>query len=268
MKRKVKFSLIIIVLCLISLEASLQNVNNVHLADTVTPEVEIPFAGYWLNDDYYSCIKEFKSPRKANELGGCNFIIIPQRTNEKVTMICDFHEETYFSKISKTKRGFEIEWIEQGGTSKKSIQIQVMSKTQIRIDNKYFTKINPSMNHGFLHSSIEEQYLILEEILFKGKYLKGDNDFVEFKKNGEIHGLGDFQYYSPIVFYFNDEGLQVDQVYLGKSDQDKMIEPYGFKFNKDTLEIYKLNCIAFDSTSKRCGEVDLGKLIYKLVKKF
>jgi hypothetical protein len=230
--------------------------------------VEIPFAGYWLNDDYFNCIKEFKSPRKANELKGCNFIIIPQKTNENVTMICDFHEETYLSKISKTKKGFEIAWTEQGGISQKLIGIQVISKTQIKIANRHFTKINPSIDKVFLHSSIEEQYLILEEILFKGKYLKVDNELVEFKKNGEVLGLGNFQYYSPIIFYFNDEGLQVDQLYLGKSGQDKKIEPYGFRFNKDTLEIYKLNCIAFDSTSKRCGEVEFGKLIYKLLKIF
>jgi hypothetical protein len=268
MKKSHTYILITVVCSLIPFEVHLQNKNSGPQNDPKPTNVEIPFAGYWLNDDYFNCIKEFKSPRKANELKGCNFIIIPQKTNENVTMICDFHEETYLSKISKTKKGFEIAWTEQGGISQKLIGIQVISKTQIKIANSNFTKINPSIDKGFLHSSIEEQYLILEEILFKGKYLKADKEFVEFKKNGEVLGLGNFQYYSPIIFYFNDEGLQVDQLYLGKSEQDKKIQPYGFRFNKDTLEIYKLSCIAFDSTSKKCGEVEFGKLMYKLLKIF
>lgn len=268
MKSSYKQILVIIVLSLLVLEGHLQNKISGLQNDLKTQEVVIPFAGYWLSDEYLNCINEFKSPRKANELKGCNFLIIPQKTSEQVTIICDFHEETYFSKISKTKIGFEISWIEQGSISQKLIEVQVISNTQIKIGNKSFTKINPSIDKGFFHSSIEKRYLILEEILFKGKYLNANNESVEFKQNGEVHGLRSFQYYSPIIYYFNDEGLQVDQVYLGKSEQDKKIEPYGFKFNTDTLEIYKLNCIAFDSTSNKCGEVAFGKLIYKLFKIF
>lgn len=268
MKRGQKYFLTVLLLIFIPFEVFQQNGNSAIQHDPITIGAIIPFAGYWLNDDYYNCILEFKSPRKANELTGCNFIIIPHNTSENVTMICNFHEETYFTKIVNTKNGFEISWIEQGGISQYQIEIQQISKTQIKIADKHFTKVNPSIDKGFFHSSLEQQYLILEEILFKGKYLTTDNNYVEFKKNGEVLGIDDFQYYSPIIFYFNDGGLQVDQVYLGKSEQDKNIKPYGFKFVEDTLRIYKLNCLEFDSTSNSCGVVEFGELFYTLLKKY
>ena len=119
--------------------------------------------------------------------------------------------------------------------------------------DKTFVKINSSKKLD------TEQ--ILEEILFKGKYTNSEGKTIEFKPNGQIVGLDKFHFYDPIIDYF-DEGMQVDQIRIGNSQNE--LDYYGFKFNKDTLSLYKLNCIEFDSTSNNCGIVEYGQLIHKL----
>jgi hypothetical protein len=52
---------------------------------------------------------------------------------------------------------------------------------------------------------------------------------------------------------------------LGQNNND--LEYFGFKFIQDTLELYNLNCLNFDSTDNRCVEVELGQQTHKLWRK-
>jgi hypothetical protein len=108
------------------------------------------------------------------------------------------------------------------------------------------------------------QPTILEEVLFRGHY-QGDNGLhVEFTGNGEVSGLGNFKTYSAYVDYA-DQAMQVDQIGLGSSKDSE--KNYGFRFNHDTLRIYKLKCLEFDSINNVCAVLDFGDLEYKLIKK-
>jgi hypothetical protein len=236
-----------------------------------TLDTAVSFAGYWLNESYYNNIKEFGSPRKAERVGNCKFVIIPERTLMKTIMICDFHEETYFTKILKNRSNYELWGINEDGLAQRKATVQFISQNKIKIGNENYIKISPSnIKDNMFHSSIENQYLILEQILFKGQYITADGKKVEFKSNGQVMGLDNFHFYSPIAIYFNDEGLQVDQVIFSKSEKGfewNDLEWLPFKFKKDTLELYKPKCLDFDSTNQRCARVDFGKLIYKMWRK-
>jgi len=227
----------------------------------------IPIAGIWVSENYINSLKEKKSPRIAQQ-GNCLLIIIPERTNEKTSIMDGFHDDFDYYSILKNQNRFEIWETHDNSLSKLEYIIEVISSSKIKIGETILIKIDPFKVKDVLHNGLKEEILIQEELLFKGIYLTSDGKKVEFKKNGQINGLDSFYYYKPINDY-HDEGMQVDQLILVKSQKNiewKDLEYYGFKFICDTLELYKLNCLEFDSTSQNCGVVELGKLEYKLWK--
>lgn len=92
-----------------------------------------------------------------------------------------------------------------------------------------------------MRAGIKDEQLILEQILFAGKYSLNGKP-VELKENGQLTGLQDYTFYIPIIDY-NDAAMQVNQIYLKKDS--KSPEYFGFKFEEDTLNIYNLNCIEY-----------------------
>lgn len=214
----------------------------------------VSFSGYWLSEDYFNSIRQFKSPKKAQD--GSQFIFIPDRTLQQTIMIYNFHEGGTFLKILKHVDGYEIWEAQDDSLTQRLYSVEIVSATKIKLGDKTFVKINSQKN--------KDTYQILEKILFEGQYTNSNGKTIEFKPNGQVIGLDNFRYYDPIIDYF-DAGMQVDQVGLGNSQSD--LDWYGFKFNRDTLELYKLNCLTFDSTDNRCVEVDYGQLSYKLWRK-
>jgi hypothetical protein len=216
-----------------------------------TAAVELPLAGCWISEGYFKSIRQFKSPNKAQN--GAQFIVLPARTLEPTTMIYNFHEGSPNLKVIKEKNNFELCQIDDNNLDTVHTPIEIISETKIKIGNSTFIKIDAARkgNHE----------LVLEELLFKGTYLTKDGNEIEFKKNGRITGLNEFQYYEITEDYY-DAGFQVDQVGLGKTEETLI--PFGFKFNKDTLNIYQLHCL--ENAAGRCTEVEFGALTYKLVK--
>jgi hypothetical protein len=234
------------------------------IVDFENVDTIIPIAGCWLSENYLNRINEYKSPKKAQD--NSPLIIIPERYNEKTTIMYDFHDNFDYFTIFKNHNKYEIWETHNYLKTKLEFIIEVVSSTKIKIGDTILRKINPLRVNDFYHNGLKNEMLIQEELLFKGIYLTTDGKKVEFKNNGQINGLHDFYYYKPISDYF-DEGMQVDQLIMVKSEKDiewKDLEYYGFKFNSDTLELYKLNCIEFDSTSQNCAEVENGELLYKL----
>lgn len=225
-----------------------------HSKDFKTLDTTISFSGYWLSEDYYNSIREFKSPKKAQD--GSQFIVIPDRTLKQTIMIYNFHEGGSFLKILKNASDYEVWEVYDDSLTQKLYNLEVISATKIKLENKTFIKINPFKN--------PDTHQILEEILFKGIYTNSDGKTIEFKQDGQLVGLDNFNFYKPEIDYF-DVSSQVDQVGFGNSQKD--LDWYGFKFNKDTLELYKLDCLTFDSTMNSCVEVDFGQLTYKLWRK-
>lgn len=223
--------------------------NNSELSETV--DDHIPFAGSWVNEEYLNSIRQFKSPKQAQ--GEALFTVMPDKMQQHTMMITGFHEGGPYLEVVKGLHGFEL-WYTEGTRALYGI-IEIISETKIKIDKTIFVKVNAAKD--------EDRELIVEELLFKGTYQTGDGKKVELKKNGTLLGFSEFYYYRVMDDYY-DVGSQVDQLLLGKSKTDA--EPFGFKFNNDTLKIYQLNCLAFDSTSNTCGIVEFGALKFVLVK--
>ena len=211
----------------------------------------VSISGCWLSEDYFNSINEFKSPLKSQD--GSLYIIIPDRTLKKTTMIFNFHEGGTSLEILKNNDHYEIWEIQEDSLTQRVYKVKIISPTKISLDDKYFVKISSSTD--------TDNHRILEEVLFKGIYRDVNNNRVEFEDNGEIIGLNNFNFYVPVIDYY-DEGMQVDQIRLGSTKND--LDYYGFKFIGDTLELYKLHCLEFDSTSNNCGVVEYGQIIHKI----
>lgn len=211
----------------------------------------VSFSGSWLDEDYYNSITKLKSPKAAQD--GAEFIIIPNSTLQDMIMIYNFHEGGSPLRVVKDKDKYEIWDSEEGRVTQKQADIKLLDNTKIQLGEKKFVKINGSGELG--HEKI------LEEILFKGTYWNEKGNPVEFKADGTVTGIEEISYYEPVIDYFG-EGMEVDQVALGKSKENTVL--YGFKFEANTLTIFQLNCLNFDESTKSCVEVGYGKLLYTL----
>lgn len=228
--------------------------SNILTDDFKRVETTVNFPGYWVSEDYYNSIRQFKSPRKAQE--GSQSIFIPERTLQQTLMIYNFHEGGPFLKVLKRGDNFEIWEVQNDSLTQRQYFIEVISPSKIKIGDKTFIKINDL--------KVQDSAKVLEEILFSGKYTNSEGNTIEFNPNGELIGLGNYKIYSPVIDYF-DAGMQIDQVGLGSNQKD--LQPFGFKFNQDTLELYSINCLTFDSIHNSCIEVGYGELLYKLWRK-
>lgn len=235
-----------------------------NLVDLETVDTIIPIQGCWVSENYYNSLKEYKSPKKAQD--NSLLLVIPESISEKTIIMYDFHDDFENYAIVKNLSDYEIWENFNNHNTKFEYNIKVISSTMIKIGETILIKIDPIKVKDFFRNGLKNELLVLEELLFKGIYITLDGKKVEFKNNGQIEGLEGFFYYKPEIDYY-DQGMQVDQLILVKSEKSiewKDLEYYGFKFNMDTLELYKLNCIDFDSTYHQCGIVENGELLYKL----
>lgn len=222
--------------------------------DFKTLDTAIFFNGFWVNEHYLLEIKKSKSARKAQGADE-SCITIPERTLQTTQMIWGFHDGGEDLLVLKNGNQYEL-W--DAGLKHKLQNIELVSNERIKIDNKYFIKIELENN-----SPWNANPPILEEILFKGKYRLENGNEVEWKANGQISGMDPYMYYSGIVD-FSDPGLNIDQLKLGES-KDKM-ELFAYTFHQDTLLIYETNCTNYDSLNHMCTRVEYGKLRLKLLK--
>ena len=229
--------------------------NSANLERIKTLDTIVSLSGYWLSEDYINNLNENKSPKNAQEKG-CEYIEIPERTLITTSIILNFHDGGEQLQVLKNKEVYQLWKIDNDSISELMSDIEVVSNAKIKIADKSFIKISPL--------KIDGETKILEEILFKGQYITTEGKLINFKNNGQISGLDNYNFYSPIIDY-SDAGLQIDQIGFGKTTKD--FEYFGFKFNKETLELYKLKCITYDSIENECVEVDYGELAYKLLKK-
>ncbi len=219
-----------------------------------TKDTIISFTGDWICKDYFESINNYKSPRKAQD--NSEYIYIPDKTLKQTMMISNFHEGGSVLTILKNTDQFELWELVEDSLTQLIDKIEIVDNKNIKIGTRTFVKFNPIKT--------DNGPLILEEILLKGIYTNSNGATIAFKNNGQISGLESYKVYEPIIDYF-DAAMQVDQIGLGRNRDN--LEYFGFKFNKDTLELYKLNCLTFDSTDNMCLEVDLGQLTHKLWKK-
>jgi hypothetical protein len=215
--------------------------------DFQTLDTIVPFSGFWVNELYINNIKKNKSPRLSQGVDK-SCITIPDKTLQVTRMVAGFHEGAADMIVVKKNGNFYFYYKYNDTIRNPAYNIQIVSKEKIKIDNNTFIKT-------------DEKFL--EDILFSGKYLDSLGAEVQFTKDGHVNGLDSFKLYDPIYDYV-DVGMDVDQVGL-KTNRGKF-NYYAFKFKQDTLLIYDLKCLTYDSTNKSCLVVDFGDLKYKLSK--
>lgn len=250
--KNIIFILTIGLLC--SCYSSDKNAEQTSANNFKTKDTTILFTGHWLCRDYFESINNFKSPKNAQN--NSEYIYIPDRTLKQTMMISNFHEGGPALTILSNNNHYELWEIQDDSITQQLNKIEIIDETNIKIGSRLFVKINPVKS--------DNGSKILEEILFKGIYTNALRITIEFKNDGQITGLDNFKIYEPVIDYI-DAGMQVDQIAIGRNKEE--LEHFGFKFNNDTLELFKLNCITFDSINERCVEVEFGQLTYKLWKK-
>ena len=218
-------------------------------------DMPVTFAGDWINKTYYTMVTTQNSPRDAQEKVEASYIRIPAFTNDTTMMYYSFHEVGPQIVVVQKDQKAELWEVQGDSLDKMAYLVTEIDGNTLLIGQDTFVRIYPVPT--------DFTPLILEEILFKGKYqLKGGGE-VEFKNDGEVKGLGNFKYYKVLIDYI-DAGLDVDQVGLGES-QDSLTY-FGFKMKDKSLELFHLKCLARDDTDGRCQQVDFGKSAYKLTK--
>ena len=212
---------------------------------------EIPFSGYWVNEKYYNDLMRTRSPKMAQDESTCLFV--PDSTNKATQFIYNFHEGAGPVQIKYSSNQYAL-WTFSSDSSEQFLDsIILLSKDRIRIGKNYFRQVEAYLKR--------DNYYIPEAMLVEGNYLLQDGSQIHFSKDRRIKGWAAHSYYEVQSDYY-DAGLQVDQIALGLNDSIK--NWYGFRFSKDSLLIYELNCLTKDKDNDFCLEVEFGKLKYAL----
>ncbi|MCK6640035.1 MAG: hypothetical protein L6Q81_08110 [Bacteroidia bacterium] len=109
----------------------------------------------------------------------------------------------------------------------------------------------------------KENIGIPEDLLFKGQYMLGDN-FVTLNADGTISGLDSIKFYAVENDYIGPGMGDVDIVYLGKTEKEKLT--HCFEFKVDTLFIYDIDCKETDEDGT-CMDIQKGQLKWALTRK-
>jgi hypothetical protein len=218
-----------------------------------TLDTVLSFAGVWVNEIYFDSIRNNHSPRLDQGIGK-SCIIIPDSTLKATNMVAGFHDgggtmvvvrdgNRYLFYDPELKLPFDT--------------IEPLSPTRLRIGDQYFRPLNHP-------DTGKNDWGILEEILFSGRYQKEDGEEVLFGTNGHITGLDIVSYYEPEIDYADRTDRQIDRIRLGQSH--KKLDEYGFRFDKDTLLIYTIDCLRYNAGEHECDSAKFGELMWKLRK--
>jgi hypothetical protein len=219
--------------------------------DFKTFQTALGFAGAWVNEIYVDSIRKNRSPRQDQGISE-SCINIPDSTLKTMSMISGFHEGG--AEMVIVKDGNRYQFYDPEFKTPKDI-IEPMSPDLLRIGTQYFQKLK--------HPDMEKyEWGILDEILFGRKYQSQDGKEVVFGIDGHIKGLDTVTYYQPHADYTEEQDLGVDRISMGRSQEN--IHVYGFQFDKDTLLIYRIDCLQYDSIAHQCGLEKLGGLRWKL----
>jgi hypothetical protein len=219
----------------------------VHPLDTL-----VPFSGVWVNDVYIRNILRNRSPRRSqNVQQSC--ITIPPRTLQITRMVGGFHEGA--ADMVVVKEGDRYEFLSADLTSF-MYGIRVISEDRIGIGDQTFSRLVPA-------DTTKVDWGILEALLFSGNYRDAYGQPVHLGADGQISGMDTLRYYVPVIDYA-DGPNQIDHIQLGSSP--RRMEDYGFRFDKDSLILYTVECLEYSAGEKQCVSERLGYRMYTLIR--
>jgi len=221
--------------------------------DSIRADSVHKLEGLWVNKVYADTLLLTRSPRTSQQVGGNTYLYFTDSAEPSVLVGLGFHEGTAWSIIRSSNKVM----LYDSGERKNMGVVETISTEEFRLGSQDFIKLKHPNRDSY-------DYNIVEELLFAGNYRIQNGATVSLSPDGRASGWDTIRYYVPNVDYIGP-GMDVDQVQLG-SDKDKLT-PYGFRFDKDTLFIYKLNCLTADSITHECYSVAFGDVAWKLVKK-
>jgi hypothetical protein len=233
------------------------NKNRNVISTTITSQqsdTPLPFAGYWISENYVREIQKKKSPRLA-EVPLISCFQIPSKTNQITRLISGFHEGGGDLVVLKKGASYEL-WDNE--LNKKTNQITIVSSNRIKLDNDFFVKLK-----NFNVADTTNEPKILEEILFAGKYKTDQGKIVEFKSNGQLIGFENYKSFEAFID-FADQDIQIDKFTVRKNENDG--KEFGFQFKGNNLLIYNLKCLEYDPNDKSCIKPALDNLKLRLTK--
>jgi hypothetical protein len=222
-------------------------------ADSLQADTVQRLEGLWVNKVYADTLLLTHSPRASQEVGGNTYLYFTDSAEPSVLVGLGFHEGTTWS-ITRDSRKVMLY---DSGERRNMGSIETISTEEFRLGSQDFIKLKHPNRDNY-------DYDIVEELLFAGNYRLQNGATVRLSADGLASGWDTIRYYVPDVDYIGP-GMDVDQVELG-SNKGKLT-PYGFRFDMDTLFIYKLNCLIPDSLEHDCDSVAFGEVAWKLVKK-
>lgn len=257
--------ILLMLLILVSCNSKTNKKNEAHSDEnreinSLELQTNIPFSGIYVNEEYLKALIKTKSPRSAQEKCVECMIIIPNKTLERATMIYNFHEGGGDLTIVKNEGKFQLWEMAENKPEHHNSDITPLKDNAIRVFDKTFVKIQDIKT-----SSPEMQEpLIIEQYLFNGIYSDGLGNNIELDKNGKVKGFNNYKNYYPRIDYY-DICLDIDQIGFGATQDN--YDWYGFKFNGDTLSLYEIICIDYNTDINDCEAVGYGKLKYKFWRK-
>jgi hypothetical protein len=209
--------------------------------------------GLWVNKAYSDTLVLTRSPRASQQVGGNTYLYFTDSLERSVLVGLGFHEGTAWSII----RSSDKIMLYDSGERRNMGMVEMISKEEFKLGDQDFIKLKYPNRANY-------DFDVVEELLFAGNYRLQNGATVSLSPDGQASGWDTIRYYVPNVDYIGP-GLDVDQIELG-SNRNKLT-PYGFKFDKDTLFIYKLKYPLSDSLERYSDSVAFGEVAWKLVKK-
>lgn len=210
--------------------------------------------GLWVNKAYADTLLLTHSPRASQKVGGETCLYFTDSAEPSVMVPLGWHEGTAWSIMRDSAKVI----LYDSGVKRNMGVVERISPKEIRLGHEYFVKLEHSNQNSY-------DYNVVEDLLFAGDYQTESRSTVSLSPDGLANGWDTIRYFEPYVDYIGP-GMDVDQIGLG-ANKDKLTS-YGFKFDKDTLFIYKLKCLlGYDSTDNSCAVVDYGELRWKMIKK-
>ncbi len=228
-----------------SCEDRTENLKSITETETVFSDSIIPFHGFWATEKYINTLTKTKSPRQSQDDG--EFFQVPRFYKDRA-FPCVYHEGGADFHVVKRDNSYYLKSDYDKNDSTEIVFIDNGNK--MKIWNKRYVKT-------------QEKIGIPEDILFKGLYKLGDKS-VTLNADGTIIGLDSIKFYSVENDYIGPGMGDVDILYLGKTDKEKLT--HCFEFKSDTLLIYDITCNETDENGI-CMDIQKGQLKWTLEKK-
>jgi hypothetical protein len=233
----------------------------------VATKGELPqsFLGYYINSKYLESLKRTWSTKQSQEVSRLSMVEITRKgQNSFLRAVLNFHEggDNDTILMASSNQGIVVSSYDNSKVYDLIIKPNGTIVLNEGKDTYELVKFEPSK------AGNEAQASIVNQTLFEGNYMLG-NKPVRFTRDGKIIGIDSLSSYIVNTDYI-DAGMAFDKVYF-KNKTKKYLgygDEYGFEFRNDTLEVFRLDCLAYRRDDPEfCEDHARGIPAYVLVKK-